>query len=172
MQRRWLAWLGVVLGAALPLGAARADEPPPDGYVERCTLDKTCPLGQECVLCPADYRDYSRSPGVCESNLGSLGFKRQCKSWGASVWDEVWCRPVSGEADASVTIEAPDAGTHSDPRFGKSTPIVVCKPGAQSSDDGCALAGGADARGTTAVALVWLVVALQRWGRRKRVTRA
>lgn len=171
MRTQWLwARAGLLINLLLPLGGARADAPPPDSYVERCNLQKTCPVGQECVLCPADYRDYSQKPTVCEKNLAGLGFARQCKSWGASVWEEVWCRPVSGASDASVTITAPDAGSgRNDARFGQSTSVVVCKPGTESSDDGCAIAGAAEPRGPfqLLVACALIVLGL-RFARRRR----
>ena len=123
---------------------AQADVPPPNGYEERCTLQKSCPLGQECLLCPADYRDEVQDTSVCKRSLGSLGFQKKCQSWGASVWDEVWCRPVSGERDASLAIVPLDAGTPvDDPRFDKRAPVVVCQPGQDGAGggcDGCALA--------------------------------
>jgi hypothetical protein len=163
-----------LLSAWLIASGVRADEPPPSGYSERCTLQRSCPLGQECVLCPADSGDYGRSVSVCEANLGPLGFKKRCQSWGASVWDEVWCRPVTGASDASVELVAFDAGRpNDDPRFGKSYPVVTCKPGADGGCDGCALGAGAEPDGGTTLTLLTLAAtaglfeARRRWGRRR-----
>lgn len=105
---------------------ARADVAPPPGYVENCTLERTCPVGTECVLCPADYHD-SADDSACSRNLGPLGFAKQCRSAGGSVWDEVWCRPVSR-----------DATTQPDPPDGSVGQLVaratVCQP---KKDEGC-----------------------------------
>jgi hypothetical protein len=112
---------------------ARADVAPPAGYVERCTLDETCPLGKECVLCPADFQDVNQRTSVCETNLGSLGFVKQCRSRGASVWREVWCRPVSDALDASVTITPLDGSVwpQSELAADHKAPVLQChaKPG-------------------------------------------
>jgi hypothetical protein len=146
----------IALGAWLGRPTVRADVAPEDGYVEKCTLEKACPLGQECVQCPADYRDYSGKP-VCEQNLLSLGFSKQCQSGGASVWEEIWCRPVSGETDASVLIAPTDAGRPiDDPRFDKRYPVVVCTPQPESGCDGCAVGSG---ESTSREALGWTLSA-------------
>jgi hypothetical protein len=113
-----LGSIGVAAGGAI----ARADIAPPPDYVESCTLEKTCPAGEECVLCPADYRDYSSTP-VCEKNLESLSYVKKCKSYGASFWKEVWCRPATGSMDASVTILPIDASV------GQTVRVLRCPSG-------------------------------------------
>ena len=59
------------LGCALLGAIARADVAPPPGYVEKCTVERTCPSGKECVLCPADFHDLDSQASVCSKNLGS-----------------------------------------------------------------------------------------------------
>jgi hypothetical protein len=137
----------------------RADVAPPHGYAERCTLDETCPLGKECVLCPADFQDVNQHTSVCERNLGSLGFVKQCKSWGASVWTEVWCRPVTGALDASVTIVPLDGGSRppSESAADHKVPVVQCHE--TSGCGSCSTLGGRRHDGPR-VALGLLVPAL------------
>lgn len=87
----------LVLANALSVAYVRADVAPPDDYEERCTLERTCPKGKECVLCPADFHDRD---GCMQ--LREHGFAMQCQSWGASVWDEIWCRNIADDDDAST----------------------------------------------------------------------
>jgi hypothetical protein len=170
MSMTRMYWLGAFLGVSFAGQVARADVAPPPGYVERCTLEKSCPLGQECVLCPADF---GTNKLVCEHTLQPLGFAKQCQSRGASVWDEVWCRPVSDDdAGTDIEIVAADAGTpNTDFRFNKSTPVVVCKPGADSGGCGCAIAAGGEARGAAKLGLTSSVFLLGVFGARRRAAR-
>jgi hypothetical protein len=69
-------------------GIVAADVPPPPGYVETCTVEKQCKADEEGRTCSANYNDTA----ACEKTLGKDGFVRRCKSYGASVWTEVWCR--------------------------------------------------------------------------------
>jgi hypothetical protein len=88
--------LGTALLAALTLSTlARADVAPPfnDGYVEACTVDKQAAAGRECLSCSA----YHGNAEHCAESLASYGFERACRTRGASVWAEVWCRPSSPE---------------------------------------------------------------------------
>jgi hypothetical protein len=75
--------------AALILAAAStwADVPPPKGYVEKCTIEAQTRIGEECRLCGA----YFASREKCLA-LGREGYSQRCRSYGASVWSEVWCR--------------------------------------------------------------------------------
>ena len=80
--------------AALALTAlaspALADIPPPPGYVEQCTVDKQREAGEECVSCST----YHGEPDKCEKAYGEAGYTRRCRTRGASVWSEVWCRKI------------------------------------------------------------------------------
>jgi len=100
---------------------ALADVPPPEGYVESCTVANHQSDTVECQKCDAYHG--GREP--CEA-LEKQGYTRQCKTRGASVWDEVMCRPkgaASGdgaEDDKSDTPEgvtkvADSSGEGSDP---------------------------------------------------------
>lgn len=86
-------------------GAAVADVPPPDCYVETCTLDALTANGGNCEACEA-------GPAVedgCAEQMNK-GFERQCAAWGASAYTEVWCEPDSGFTPA----EDPQAGCQDD----------------------------------------------------------
>ncbi|MCO4745837.1 MAG: hypothetical protein KC912_13670 [Proteobacteria bacterium] len=72
---------------------AFADIPPPPGYVESCTVEKMSTASTECVSC-AGYHG-GREP--CEA-FEAEGYTKSCKTRGASVWDEVMCRPKGGAA--------------------------------------------------------------------------
>lgn len=67
---------------------ARADLPPPQGYVETCTVEKQCKTDEECRSCSANYQKRD----ACEKTLGAEGFARRCRTGGASVWTEIWAR--------------------------------------------------------------------------------
>ena len=100
------AWVAVAASALVSFasfstpvvewGVAHADLAPPAGYVETCTLEKQATPADECYSCRAYYgnRDH------CSSSLQSYGFASRCRSGGASVWSEVWCRTKSANAKA------------------------------------------------------------------------
>lgn len=67
----------------------RADIPPPAGYVEQCTIEKQCTKDEEGDACRAWHGDRE----VCTKKHAQDGFSLKCRSRGASVWTEVYCRP-------------------------------------------------------------------------------
>lgn len=85
--------LSLAVALSLLASAAAADVPPPPGYVEQCTPARQQLPGTECVGCAS----YFGSVNKCPELLGGAGFTKACQSSGASVWTEVWCRPVGGE---------------------------------------------------------------------------
>lgn len=95
MRSPLLLGLGPALVAALTLSTlARADIAPPPGFVESCTMKAQSAGGKECMSCAAFYGNSDH----CEESLGSYGFTQGCRTGGASVWSEVWCRPASAKA--------------------------------------------------------------------------
>jgi MYXO-CTERM domain-containing protein len=114
----------LVVANVLSVAYVKADVAPPDDYEERCTLERTCPKGKECVLCPASRRDLD----ACSKQLEEHGFVMKCQSWGASVWDEIWCRDASDEEDASA-LSVPDSG---DP-----WKVQRCKGTSEATDSDC-----------------------------------
>lgn len=76
--------------AALPLlfsGQASADLPPPKDYVEKCALEKQQGRGETCKVCGASFQGRD----AC-LKLGEQGYSHRCATYGASVWEEIWCR--------------------------------------------------------------------------------
>jgi hypothetical protein len=77
-----LIWLVIAVAPAL----AAADEPPPFGYQERCTLENGQAEGDECVTF-----DYSRGRRVAPAFLASHGFCFRCGAW--TPKQAIMCRP-------------------------------------------------------------------------------
>ena len=97
MRSPLLLGLGPALVVALTLSiptVARADIAPPPGFVEACTMKAQSAGGKECLSCAAFYGNSSH----CEESLDSYGFTQGCRTGGASVWSEVWCRPAGSGA--------------------------------------------------------------------------
>lgn len=79
--------------AITQVNLAFADIAPPPGYVEQCTVAKQQKAGQECRACGSSFMGRKEC-----AKLGAQGFKEQCRSQGASVWTEVWCRPAGAKS--------------------------------------------------------------------------
>lgn len=97
----------LVAGLVLMGGIARADMPPPEGYVEECTVEKQSVPGLTCESCRAWHGEMD----ACDKTLGVKGMTKKCKSWGASAWDEVWC---SGTPTDKQPAEGPGPTNGSD----------------------------------------------------------
>lgn len=147
-----LGALGALLVHAAP---ARADVPPEPGYVESCTIEKHG--GPEnCIAC----RDaYHANRDACEQKWGPQGYTRACRTSGASVWTEVWCKPGGGEA---VTPPAP--ATPPTPAA-TSTPAA---PPAPQATKGCATAPGASTSASGLLAAIGALLLLGATRRRAR----
>ena len=117
----YLAALSITL-LALPTWA---DVPPPEDYVETCTLEAQTESGAECVECDADFET-----NTCADMYEAEGFTKSCQTWGASVWTEVWCKPGAEAPEAGA--EAPEAGAEA-PEAGAEVPEAT----AQDSEEGC-----------------------------------
>lgn len=87
----------LALGLALP-SLARADVPPEPGYVETCTVENQQGAGEECLVCGDAYHG---DVDACKKHEAT-GHSRRCKTRGASVWSEVWCKP-GAKQDAATT---------------------------------------------------------------------
>jgi len=92
----------VVLCLVLPV-AARADVPPPDDYVETCTVAKQTVAGLECKDCRAWHGERD----ACDKTLGKEGYRKMCQSWGASAWGEVWCKGEPKPAEPAQPATTP-----------------------------------------------------------------
>ena len=73
---------------------ALADIPPPDGYVEQCTIAKVCKSTEEGDSCfVMDYKD----PTQCARKHAKDGFTFKCKAGGGHSWTEIFCRPKAAK---------------------------------------------------------------------------
>lgn len=88
MKRSWAAVAALALLGSGPV--ALADVAPPPDYVERCVLGNHQAAGLECQECSTNFSD----PNKCATSLQPGGFQHRCRTSGASVWTEIWCRPV------------------------------------------------------------------------------
>jgi MYXO-CTERM domain-containing protein len=99
---------GFLVAVTLTVGYvpfAAADVAPPNGYVEQCTVEKKQASGLTCVACKNDYRSFATDAGdPCQQKYAAQGYTKICKSYGASVWTEVWC---TGEVDAGTETTTP-----------------------------------------------------------------
>lgn len=91
----WALWL-------LPT-AARADVPPEPGYVEKCTIEKQCKKNEEGDACRAWHGDRD----VCSRKHAADGFEYKCRTRGASVWSEVYCRAKADKPKKDAKPEPP-----------------------------------------------------------------
>ena len=101
MTTRRPLWL---VAGLLLAPTAFADLAPPPGYVEPCTVDKQQKSNETCIACST----YHAEPDACVKQHAGRGFAHRCRSRGASVWTEVWCKPSSG-VDVASTLPGPDA---------------------------------------------------------------
>jgi hypothetical protein len=101
-----MRWFPIVAAAVALLLAtpALADVPQPADYVESCDPSYYVKPGLECTSCGAWHGD----PEACKG-LEAEGWQSQCRSAGASTWNEVWCR-----RDPAWTGEPAEFGINQD----------------------------------------------------------
>lgn len=73
---------------------AAADLPPPPNYVEKCTVENQQQPEEACKVCGT----YLGARDRCEKEFGTKGYSFRCRTYGASVWREVWCKPSEQKA--------------------------------------------------------------------------
>jgi hypothetical protein len=160
--------LAIALGTSLLVASiARADVAPPPGYDEPCSLEKVQKDGQDCKLCktyhghPADY---------CSKEAGE-GYSQSCRTSGASVWSEVWCKPAGGASPSPSPTPSVTPAPTATPAPSPSPDASTARP---SAGGGCALAPTAAAGGGRSwlysLALAAAITAASR--RRSRSSRA
>src|SRR5262245_48265995 len=62
--------------------------PPPIGHYEACTLENATRPGEECIL----HTEWAFARAAPEY-LGSAGFCRRCRTYGATYAGVMYCRP-------------------------------------------------------------------------------
>ncbi len=89
-----LKWLLIACVWLCGVSMAYADVAPPPDYTEQCTVAKQQQDGMTCKSCSAGVSD-----NKCKSEWEPKGYKKACKTWGATVWKEIWCKgePTKGE---------------------------------------------------------------------------
>lgn len=91
--------LACALGLGLWLGSgnAHADLPPGPNEPE-CSVESATAEGKtDCTKCDA----YHGEPDKCNS-MATQGYTQSCRSSGASVWHEVWCKGQSAAPPAEA----------------------------------------------------------------------
>ena len=82
---------------------AFADIPPDDDYTETCLMENMANGGEGCESCE---NSMSEEEGSAECTaLAEQGLVKQCQTYGASVWTEIWC-PSAQDADADPEKES------------------------------------------------------------------
>ncbi len=107
--RKALAVTALAAGGSLLGASSRADVPPPEDYVEACTLENHVDDGTECVLCPSGRENGT----ACSDQYTPEGYKKVCQTYGASAFSELWCRPkmaVEPADTAGADAAGEDAG--------------------------------------------------------------
>lgn len=87
------------------ISSVYADVPPPEDYQETCTVEIQSENGDECISCSA-YREMND----CESTYGAEGYTKNCQSWGATVWTEVWCKASPNSVEGTGGMNAEETG--------------------------------------------------------------
>ena len=115
---------------ALAACAAFADVVRP-GYVEQCTLEKHSTAGLLCKACRAFYGARDR----CPKTLGAEGYTQKCRTGGASVWMEVWCKAEAAEvAPAPAAKAEADGGSSVAPTTAPGDAPLAAPPTPASND--------------------------------------
>lgn len=145
---------GLIVALALP-ALARADIPPSPDYVESCTVANHQGPGQECLICGDAYHG---DVDACQRQHAPTGHTRRCRTAGASVWQEVWCKG----GGASPPVKAPPVATDVKP-----APQPATAPPAPAAADSSAAGSGCsvDPRGSLGgwmLALVGLAASRRR----------
>lgn len=93
------ALVAVALGLGLWLGAGRASaDLPPSPDEPECSVAAAQAEGKsDCTQCDT----YHAEPDKCKS-LAAQGYTQSCRSSGASVWHEVWCKGQSAAPPAEA----------------------------------------------------------------------
>jgi len=138
----------LAVGLALEASAARADLPPPPDYVEQCTVVRQQADDELCKRCGGPWHGDSQK---CHRLFEATAFTKRCKTLGASVWDEVWCRPLTAGELAQRPAPAPVS--------------VPARSGCSGSS--CSVGWHPRRFGSAAIGASILALGLLRWRRRR-----
>ncbi len=127
---------GLLLALAIP-SVARADIAPSPDYVETCTVDNEQAPDKPCVLCGDAYHG---DVNACEKKYAVEGYERRCRTRGASVWKEVWCK--TSAAAPPVPPAPPVSPAKPNPPVAPQTEVAGSKTAAPSPAAGSGGGGG------------------------------
>ena len=114
-------WGVLLLGAA---SIAYADVPPPPGYVEQCSIVKQKKDGEDCQTSRPYYGDRNRG----QREWGTKGYTRRCRTNGASVWMEIWCKTADAPPPAAKPPSEPTTQPSTDAPASPA-PVIVLDAG-------------------------------------------
>ena len=128
------AFMTLVLGAVSAVPAI-ADVPPPEGYVETCTIAKRQTATSECLACASWVSQINR----CTNLLVPYCYTKVCKTYGASAWTEVFCRTKDPNApvvpsDTITILTSPGGAPLDSPDSGVAVAPATCAPYTPSTD--------------------------------------
>ena len=83
-----------MLAFLLLIATAFADIAPEDDYVEECTMENMIDGGSECESCTNSMEENQNSEAC--ATLEAQGLVKQCQTYGASFWTEIWCAEGKG----------------------------------------------------------------------------
>ena len=89
MKASYLTVVAIVCLLFARASTGVADIAPPPGYVEKCAISRVQKEGQSCTTC----RGWYGGAGECSKSLEPKGYIFNCRTAGASVWVEIWCKP-------------------------------------------------------------------------------
>jgi hypothetical protein len=97
----FFAFFALSAGLVVPLlsSVARADEPPPKGYVEPCTLAIQCASGRVCAAV------VGKIDPKCANEASAAGMRERCRTQGATHASAIFCpndAPVPSEAEVNA----------------------------------------------------------------------
>ncbi|MEC7984535.1 MAG: hypothetical protein VX278_05190 [Myxococcota bacterium] len=99
----------LILGCMYFSTVVRADMLPSKDFIETCTVEKQQKEKESCLSCGDAYFD---DVDACKNRYASQGYTKRCKTSGASVWTEIWCKPsVSGVQTSTPSSVKPVGST-------------------------------------------------------------
>ena len=153
-------------------GAAHADVPPPEGYVEQCTIERQQSAESHCEACGTYHGERER----CVTQYASTPFTKRCQTAGASVWTEVWCRSrastdpqIAGAATPTPSTTPASQPSAVPARQRSATPQAATS---EAADESCSVAAAGASRSARTAPWALLAVALLVIRARRRTQRA
>ena len=158
MKPRIIPGLAVALTVLGVAGSALADLAPPDDYVENCTVETQQAAGETCVTCEVTFEDFE----ACANTYEPQGYAKRCKTWGSSVYSEVFCKAGSVDGtggNAGSAGSSPVSESGGTPGTGGSS---TTPPSSPDDDGGCSISRQPTSGSALLLVLVGLACGLRR----------